>query len=77
METAKLWHTIDERPKDFCEILMYDSKQDVLCLCDYSPVWDSVSCNEAPDGDSWNWGDHYTSYDMWCYADDIKPNKIS
>jgi hypothetical protein len=68
-----LWHSIDERPHKDMEILMYDSKQDVMCLCYYVKERDYVGCDTAPDGESWDWDDHTYGYDMWLNTDDIKP----
>lgn len=73
MDTNDLWHPISERPKDFADILLYHSKEDFMLLCSYTPVHDTVSCDMAPDGESWKWDEPFWLFDMWCNINDLKP----
>ena len=76
MHPYNRWHPMSERPEGFAEILLYNSKEDFMLLCSYTPVHDNVSCDMAPDGESWDWDRPLWRFDMWCYIKDIKPIRL-
>ena len=49
-----IWHSIDEKPKKDCSILIGYDEYDDYKVAIYSPRWDTVYTDEAPDGESWS-----------------------
>ena len=75
MKEKALWHSVDEKPRKSGDILVYDPDSDSMLLCYYSHEHDLVSCDTAPDGESWKWDEPLSGYELWLYAEDIKPEK--
>ena len=71
-KSKSIWRSIDEKPTKDCSILICYDEEDDYTVANYSAYWDTVFTDEAPDGESWKWGEPFYQFDRWCYINDLK-----
>ena len=72
MTDKTIWHPAEERPTKSRPILIHQDDCDEYRVADYCKEHDLVITDEAPDGESWKWGDVFYAVTRWCYIEDLE-----